>query len=290
MSRRPAAGPAVREKPRAPFRRPQRNHLLRRSRRRRLIRRSAWGGGAVVVLLALAAWAVTAGTDWLRATPLLAVERVRLEGVVQADGPRLEAVLAARRGSNLLATDLGQVRAALLADPWVADAVVWRILPETLAARIEERQPAAVAVLDGTLTLVDRTGEPIVPWHGGLGALDLPLLAGLEEAPAAARRAEIRAGLEALARLRSHDPALLARLAEIDLSRPDRITARFIDEAAPVLLSRDAVTTNLDHYLAVREDIRGRLSAVQAIDLRWRGRVVVVPRAGASTRKTGEDG
>jgi cell division septal protein FtsQ len=290
MSRTPPAGPALLEQPGSAFRRPQRNQLLRRSRRRQRIRRGAWGGGAAVVLLALLAWAGVAGMDWLRATPLLAVDHIRLEGVAQADGQGLTAALAGLQGRNLLATDLDQVRRRLLADPWVADAVVWRILPDTLAARIEERQPVAVAVLDDVLTLVDRTGEAIVAWHPRLGPLDLPLLAGLEEYQGAARAAQVRSGLDALAELRRHDPALLARLAELDLAAADRITARFTDETAPVILSRDQVTSNLDHYLAVRDDMRGRLTAVQAIDLRWRGRVVVVPQSGEPARKTKTDG
>ncbi len=291
MSRRPPAGPAMVEAPQATFRRPGRNQLLRRSRRRRLLRQGAWAGVAVAATLAALAWGGKAAAGWLRATPLLAVDHIRLEGVEKADGQRLRDALAALQGQNLVAADLEGVRRRLLADPWVADAVVWRVLPDTLAARIVERQPAAVAVLEGVLTLVDRGGEPIVPWQPRLGAVDLPLLSGLEAAAGGERSALIRGGLEALAALRSHDPALLARLAELDLSRPDRITARFTDEPAPVLLSRDHITGNLDHYLAVRDDIRGRLGGdVRTIDLRWRGRVVVVPPTGEQARKTSEDG
>ncbi len=291
MSRRPPAGPAMVEAPQATFRRPGRNQLLRRSRRRRLLRQGAWAGVAVAATLAALAWGGKAAAGWLRATPLLAADHIRLEGVEKADGQRLRDALAALQGQNLVAADLEGVRRRLLADPWVADAVVWRVLPDTLAARIVERQPAAVAVLDGVLTLVDRGGEPIVPWQPRLGAVDLPLLSGLEAAAGGERSALIRGGLEALAALRSHDPALLARLAELDLSQPDRITARFTDEPAPVLLSRDHITGNLDHYLAVRDDIRGRLGGdVRTIDLRWRGRVVVVPPTGEQARKTSEDG
>ncbi len=64
----------------------------------------------------------------------------------------------------------------------------------------------------------------------------------------------------------------------------------FSDEPAPVHLSREDVTVNLDHYLAIRGDIRKRAAAVQAIDLRWRGRVVVVPDSEQIAGNKGKDG
>ena len=74
---------------------------------------------------------------------------------------------------------------------------------------------------------------------------------------------------------------------EVDVGPADRIIARFVDEPAPLLLDRNDVTTNLDHYLAVRDDIERRVGEVAAVDLRWRGRVVAVP-AGSTPRPARE--
>ena len=178
------------------------------------------------------------------------------------------------------------MRGSLVSDPWVREVVVRRVFPHTLSVRVLERQPMAVAVLDGMPTVVDGTGVAIVPWSPRLGELDLPLVTGVDDDTAEARAENIRAGMEALAALRRHHQQLLDRLSEVDMSRTDRITARFIGEPGPLLLSRQEVTANLDHYLAIRDDILPRVGAVKAIDLRWRGRVVVVP-AGRPPRSAG---
>jgi cell division protein FtsQ len=289
MRRTPASGRAT-AKSGTRFRRPQRNEALRRSRRRRFIRRGSWAGFFLAVIVAVLAFAGAEGWHWLRTTPLLKITEVSLLDVSQADSRRLEALLSSWRGRNLVAVDLSTVRAAMLTDPWVEDALVRRVFPGTLNVRIREKRPVAVAVLDGRLTLVDRAGQAIVAWSTRLGTLDLPLLTGLDTQAAGERSGRIREGLAALAKLSRHDPELLTRLSELDLSRADRLTARLTDEPAPLYLSREEVTANLHHYFAVREDIHTRLAAVHAIDLRWRGRVVVVPDTESETRKTRQNG
>jgi cell division protein FtsQ len=268
---RPAPGGAD------PFRRPLRNQALRRSRRRQAVRRSAWGLALLALGLAAAGSAGVAGWRWLRSTPLLAVEDVLLEGLSRADPAALRARVAPWRGRNLLAVDLERVRRAVAADPWVEAASVRRNLPDALAIRIAERQPVAVAVLDGALTLVDGRAEPIARWQAGMEDLDLPLLTGLDAWESGLRPGQLEAGLDALERLQDLHPGLPENLSEIDLSRGDGLTVRLLDEPAPLVLSREDVTINLEHYFAVREDIHGRMAAVAAIDLRWRGRVVVIP-------------
>jgi cell division protein FtsQ len=289
MRRTPASGRAT-AKSGTRFRRPQRNEALRRSRRRRFIRRGSWTGFFLAVILAVLAFAGTEGWHWLRTTPMLEITKIALGDVSQAESRRLDRLLSAWRGRNLVAVDLSAIRAAMLTDPWVEDAMVRRVFPGTLTVRISEKRPVAVAVLDGRLTLVDRAGQSIVAWSARLGTLDLPLITGLDIQAPEERSGQIREGLAALASLRRHDPDLLARLSELDLSRADRITARLTDEPAPLYLSREEVTANLDHYLAVREDIHTRLAAVHAIDLRWRGRVVVVPDGNPETRKKRQNG
>jgi hypothetical protein len=127
---------------------------------------------------------------------------------------------------------------------------------------------------------VDGFGAPIAPWDARLGELDLPLITGADAAPDTDRPARLRQGLAALRELLAHDPALFRRLAEVDLSVGGRIAARFTDEPAVLYIAPGLVTANLDHYFAVRNDILERLGPARVIDLRWRGRVIVIPAGG----------
>ena len=283
---KPSTRSTIRAARPSPYRRPERNKVLKRSRRRRFIRRGTAGTVLAVAGLAALAWGSSLGLDWLRSTPLLGVRAVSLDGVRMADAERLRAQLSSLRGENLLAANLQALRSALLADPWVREAVIRRVFPHTLSVRIEEKQPVAVAVLDGIPAVVDRSGAIIVPWLARLGSLDLPLITGVDAVRAAERPGRVRVGIEALAALGQHDPDLIERVSEMNLSRQDRITAHLIGEPAPLFLSREDVTVNLDHYLAIRDDIHHRVGQVAAIDLRWRGRVVVIP-AGNPARPAG---
>ncbi|MFQ5718519.1 MAG: cell division protein FtsQ/DivIB [Acidobacteriota bacterium] len=259
----------------SPYLRPGRNHVLRRSRRRRFVRHGAVVAGFAAVALTGVVWGGATAWRWLTSTPLLTVQAVSLTGVRRADRDGLRVLLKGLTGENLLAIDLAAVRATLVADPWVSEAAVRREFPHTLSVRIEEKQPVAVALVDGVPAVVDGTGRIIAPWPARLGVLDLPLITGLAGGDGSAAR--IRTGISALTALARHDPELIAALSEIDVSQEDRLTARFIGESVPVLLSREDVTANIDHYLEVRDDIHHRVAAIGAIDLRWRGRVVIVP-------------
>ncbi len=261
-----------------PFRRPRNLHL-RRNRRRRILRRGVWSLGFMTLALGLTTWVGVAGWRWMHTTPLFAIDHVLVEGLDRGDPDDLQVRLSSWLGRNLVAADLDEVRRQALAAPWARDASVRRILPDTLAVHLTEKEPAAMAVLAGRLTLVDPQGRPIVPWDQRLTGVDLPLLTGLDAWDITARPEQARAGLKIMARLMKYDMKLMNGLSEIDLSRGDRVTIRLNSEPAPLYLSRENVIINLDHYLAIRADIHGRVAAVQAIDLRWRGRVVVIPES-----------
>ncbi|MFQ5669328.1 MAG: cell division protein FtsQ/DivIB [Acidobacteriota bacterium] len=284
--------PSARQK-RAPsrrFRRPERNRVLRRSRRRRLLRHGAWLGLSLAALAVILTAGLPAGLGWLRTTPWLAITEIEIHATRHADRAKLRDRAARWRGRNLFSVDLEKARTSFLSDPWIAGATIRRVLPGRLVVEIREREPVAVLILHGNLTLVDARGATIVPWTRPIGSLDLPLLTGLDAADRAARPFQVRSGLRILDALRRHDPTWLSRLSDLDLSRSDRVTARFVDEPAPVFLDRTHVTENLDHYSAVREDIHRRIARIGAIDLRWRGRVIVLPENVQKRRATQKNG
>ncbi len=65
------------------------------------------------------------------------------------------------RGEPILFVDLHQVRSRVLSLPWVAEADVERMLPDTLIVRVVERQPLAIWQYEGTYALIDASGAVI---------------------------------------------------------------------------------------------------------------------------------
>ncbi|WP_164099257.1 cell division protein FtsQ/DivIB, partial [Serratia marcescens] len=72
---------------------------------------------------------------------------------------------------------LADVRARLLAYPWIKDARVSRRLPDKLLIDIVEREPAAIWQNHGQLMLIDPAGVPLEPVSRE-AMPDLPLLVG----------------------------------------------------------------------------------------------------------------
>jgi cell division protein FtsQ len=141
--------------------------------------------------LALAAGAAASTYSGLFAADRLLVigERMRTEDAILR-----RAGLAP--GSNVFHLDRAGAREALLADPWIADAVIETSLPSTITVRVTERRP--IAVSSGTVLAADGTVLPGAPPTGlpvirGAGSLQPADRSGAASVVASLRPAERRA-------------------------------------------------------------------------------------------------
>ena len=80
-------------------------------------------------------------------------------------------------GTNVFALDLDAARTRLLADPWIADAMLSRRLPGTVIVQVVERRAAAVVAMGDTF-LTTSDGEPFKKLEPD-DPVDLPLVTGL---------------------------------------------------------------------------------------------------------------
>lgn len=97
-----------------------------------------------------------------------------LERTKQSD---VEAVLDVDSGMPVLAIDLAEIQSKIEALPWVKHAEINRTLPGSLHISIVERQPFALAQLNGQVNLIDPEGIAIT--DRGLAAYkDLILIVG----------------------------------------------------------------------------------------------------------------
>jgi cell division protein FtsQ len=89
------------------------------------------------------------------------VREVFVVGRKHTPRPQLLAALGVDRGSPILALDPWDARARLVALPWVREASVERLLPDTVVVRLVEREPVALWQRRGTFSLLDGGGEVI---------------------------------------------------------------------------------------------------------------------------------
>ena len=142
-------------------------------------------------------------------------------------------------GRNLAGLDLDRVAADATRDPWVRNASVKRVLPDTLRVSVEERTPAALAVVNGLVHVVDGTGFVMGPAGPGL-AFDLPVLTGFDGLRGDDLSRALAESVDRLAALRRASPGFAAGVSSLDRSSPDRLAV----ETAAVIAATPRTTRN----------------------------------------------
>jgi len=208
--------------------------------------------------------------------PEFALKHIDVRGAQRTAPDEIARGLEPFVGANLFQLDLHGIESEVRRNPWVRDASVRRILPASLRVAVTERTPAALAVIDGLAHLVDETGFVIGPAQAG-NADDLPVLIGLDRASDGALAAELARGVRIVGRLRREAAPFAEGISEIDLSRPDRVAVRTVAPGPAILLDPSAVERNVMAYLELRAEIEDRLGTVEYVDLRWDGRIAVMP-------------
>lgn len=162
---------------------------------------------------------------------------VRIEGRLQyLDAKALEESLSTQFAGRFLDMALSEVMAAVTSHPWIADATVRRVWPDTLVIEVIEQQP--VAIYNDTLYL-GTTGDLFAPPN--LVSQPLPALYG---------------NLNETRQVFSHYRAFTDRLADVS---PVAAVARGGDLGWDVLLE-NGVRLKLG-----RENLLGRLSRASEV-------------------------
>lgn len=252
------------------------NRRVHRSRRMRLATRWSVLLSVNAVVLGLLGFAAAEVYRSVQDSPQFAVNTIRVEGARQVSPDAVRRTLSGLPGANLFSVDLDRVAEDVAALPWVRQVAVKRLLPGTLRVEIQERTPAAQAVVDGVVRVVDESGAVIGAAGPGL-RYDLPVITGTDGGPEDAAR-DLRArGVAALRALETAEPAWAAGLSELDLSRSDRITVVSSDGGPRLVLDVETPSRNLASWLSLRREISNRLGEMDYVDLRWDGRIVAMP-------------
>jgi cell division septal protein FtsQ len=141
---------------------------------------------------------------------------------------------------------------------------------------VTERTPAALAVIRGKAHVVDATGHVIGPAGSELSD-NLPVLTGLEGLNREELIDALRSGVRQLERLRRSAGPFTAAISELDLSGSDRVVVRTVAPGPRLLLDPARVERNVMRYLMLRTLIERRVGPIEYVDLRWRGRIAVMP-------------
>ena len=255
----------------SPFlRQPQRTR-----RRRSGAGTRALGRLARIVLVA----APLAGVAWW----LLIADGFRLVEVVATGSPRVGAAwiketLAPEIGSNLLTLPLSRVEERVLRHPWSARVTLRKELPGRLHVEVADRQALAILEESDRRLFIGREGKRIDvlgPEESAGGLLSLRL-AG---AGAAARNesALLRTALEVADTL-SEVQGWKSSLRRVEILGDDCFRLYNRSLPFPVLVQLDNLGPALQRLSELAPEIVRRFHAVDEVDLRIAGRIVIRPR------------
>lgn len=252
------------------------NRKVRNARQTRSVLRVSLVVAVNVLIAATVFVSVRRATEHFTRSDEFALRQIEIEHTSRVEATALRERLLPFVGRNLLELSLTEVTERAQQEPWVLRASVRRLLPHTIWVAVEERVPAAHALIAGRAYLVDRTGYVIGPSGPGLDDR-LPVLTGVERPDEAGLVRALTTGVQLVERLRVVDPRFASIVSEIDLAREDRVAVRLVDGGPALWLDRRRVERNLGPYLQLREEIERRAGSADYVDLRWQGRISVKP-------------
>lgn len=216
---------------------------------------------------------------------LAETEAIEVSGNQQVALAEIRGRFTADIGSTVLAVPLEERRRSLEEIAWVESATVQRLLPRGLHIYLHERTPVAFLRQGQSLALVDRAGVILSPPESV--SYNFAVLTGIAEVlPPPERRARIQIYLEMMADLDREGKNYSRQLSEIDLSDPEDVRALVPDGDGVVLLhfGRDRYQEKFETYRQHRPLWQQSGETVHAVDLRYRGQIVLNPETSAEPK------
>ncbi len=253
-------------------------------RRRSSWKRTLWIAVRVfAVLLAVATVAAAGFGGYQLATSSLVFRLKALDSieVLEAAHASPEAVRERFEGDvgrTLFSIPLDERRTSIEEIPWVESAAVQRVLPDSLRVFVRERTPIGFVRQGASLWLVDRYGV-LLPVPEG-ASFSFPVLTGVpENLTTEERRDRVALYLELAGELDRDDKSYSGQLSEIDLGDPENLCASVSETDGMVWLyfGRGRYQEKFETFLRYRPEWKDAAEPVRAVDLRYRGQIVLNP-------------
>lgn len=230
----------------------------------------AWQQGLPQRLAGDAAQAMIRGSSHMG----FAVRDVFVVGRESTPKGALLDALAVRRGGAILAVDLEAARNRLQALPWVREASVRRVLPDTIVVEIVERRPLALWQYQKKFALIDEEGQVIL--RDDVGPFNKLMVVVGEDAPANAT---------ALVRMLASEPDMMSRVKAAVRVGGRRWNVHLADGIDIKLPEQDPAQAW--RRLAEYQRAHGVLDKdVRVLDLRFPDRLVIQPGEPSAEGKT----
>lgn len=215
-----------------------------------------WLVVAIIAALIVGAWFITR-------TPLLDIDRIKVEGAVITTVDDIVAASGVRTGEPLLEVDASRSAAQIRELPYIATAKVARSWDGLVTIEVTERLPVALAVgEDGVPMVVDATGRVLAP-HVPEDGISM-VLTGVQAGPVGSTVEGATGALE-LASLLS--PGMRARIASIATAPDGSLTLTLVPQGTVVIGPPSDLTAKVEALRTVMAQVDQRdLSSINVVN------------------------
>lgn len=220
------------------------------------------------------------GVLWSRvySSPYLKIHHIELDGLNHLTEEHVMALLESCRNQSLLRVNLGEYRRRLEDDPWIRTAYLKRHFPDQVVVKIQEKIPMAYVREGAEFFLLDEEGRYISKEKATQAGL--PEIKGLHLAKwIGGDEKELRMAQRGVVFIESimKPNFLFAKedLTSVTLQTEDDLEATI--GGASFLFRFPYPAQQWVRFLSVKNDILTRNPLIEKIDLRYSGKVIVVP-------------
>lgn len=217
---------------------------------------------------------VAAGAIWTyrqtQSDARFAVRHIEIAGAVHTPRAAVEQITRHYAGLNLFKIDIASIQRDLGAVPWVERITIEKKIPDTLRINVIERVPVALVDRSGSLDYVDASGTVVDRLSPAVGDTDLPIISGADGAELARTVAFVQS-------LRTHDPSVYSRVAEVRPVPPSGFAIFDRQLGTTVYANEGDASEKWRGLYAIVDAEKLSKSEIEYADLRFNGRIVVKP-------------
>ncbi len=207
-----------------------------------------------------------------RTEPVFLLKNIRINGATQRPESQILAKIYPYLRSSIFSTDMGKVKEAIAADPFIRDVRVRRIFPFSILIDVKERIPSALWVgAQGDIQVLDEEGAPYRSLMKGDGK-GLFVINAPEKNDARSIFREI-SGWERDNVLHKDD------LSEV-MYRDGNMTLFSLEDGVEIILGKEDQKERLKRAVAVLDDAKRRGLLIKCIDARFEQGAIVKERKG----------
>ena len=117
----------------------------------------------IAVVLAGVSVGLLYGYRTLTTGAYFSLKNIEIQGISRISSREVLEIAHLENGANTLVLSISDIESALLQHPWVKEASVKRVLPDTLVVSVTEKDPAFWKLENGVLVYADARGRVIAP-------------------------------------------------------------------------------------------------------------------------------